>query len=504
MPLRTRFWSCKGSGLRRLRLGSEHRAKAAQRCCRLRLEDLERRLCLSAELGFVITSEGPTSVFDEIQLDPSGNMYVSTGDEIVKYSSSREVVWTANVRGAFEFAMDGSGNIYATGRLNGIRSFGSPADNVILNSNGRTDTFVVKLDNDGHVLWGQSLGGAAEDIPGGIAVDSAGNVFATGTFQAMVTIGSETLISAGPDDVYVTKLSTTGQVQWARRLGGSSFDSASGIGVDAQGDAYLTGSFLNTATLGGSTITLTTVGGRDAFVAKITAAGEFSWAGSMGGISTDTGIGLAIDPAGYVVTAGEYNGTADFDPGTGVYNLPRLGSSGADLYITKLDLSGNFIWGKAIGGTSSEFVTQVTVGPEGSVYLTGNVHGTCDFDPSSDTYFVTAAGSDAYLATLDANGDFVAARVWGGSSLDVGVGVAVDSAGNAYVTGYFNALFNAADFDPGPGTYLRNSNNNQGGFLIQLTPPTGAIGDLVWNDLNANGIQEPARAIASNLALVLH
>ena len=474
----------------------------------LRFEQLERRLCLSAELGWLLTSNlsGSTDIYDDIVLDSSGNFYVSSSTEIIKYSPSREVIWAANVRDAYEIALDDNGNIYAAGPLVGSRTFGASSDNVTVTSNGLTDTFVVKLDNDGHALWGKALGGASDDFPGAVAVDSAGNVFVTGSFAQSATIGSETLISAGSDDVHVSKLSTDGQVQWSRRAGGSSFDSAFGIGVDSEGNAYFTGNFSGTMGFGGSPLTLTSAGGRDAFVAKVTADGQFSWAGSMGGSSMEVAKALAIDPAGYVITVGEYGGPADFEPGPGVYNLPFLGfgSGGTDLYISKLDLNGNHVWAKAIGGGSPEFASQVAVGPQGNIYLTGNIHGTSDFDPSSDTYFVNSTGSDAFLATLDTNGDFVSARVWGGDSLDVGVGLAVDAAGNAYVAGYFNALFNPADFDPGPGTRLQQSNGNQDGFIIQLTPPTGAIGDLVWLDLDGNGIQDAGEAGVAGAAVELY
>jgi uncharacterized delta-60 repeat protein len=448
---------------------------------------------LAAELENVLISDpSGTDLFDDIVLDAAGNFYVSSGAQIIKYSPSRQVLWAANVREAYEIALDGAGNIYATGPIFGTRSSGAPADNVSVTSNGGTDTYVVKLASDGHALWGKSLGGTQNDYPGGIAVDAAGNVFATGTFEQTATFGTHSLVSAGGDDVHVTRLSTTGQVEWARRLGGTSFEEASGVDVDPAGNAYFTGNFTSAATLSNSSITLTSAGSRDVFVAKVTASGDFSWARSMGGSSIlDLGKSLAVDPAGFVVTVGEYGGPADFDPGPAVFNLPYLGtgSGGRDMYVSKLDLDGNFVWAKAIGGTGAEFPTQVVVGSQGNIYITGSFFETCDFDPSSDTYRVTASHSDPFAAALDADGELFAARAWGGSSLDVGVGIAVNPAGKVYVTGYFNALFSPADFDPGPGTHLLSSNGNQDGFIVELTPPTAAVGNMAWNDSNANGIQ---------------
>jgi gliding motility-associated-like protein len=174
---------------------------------------------------------------------------------------------------------------------------------------------------------------------------------------------------------------------------------------------------------------------------------------SAGTPSTETGktYSVAVDASGNSYGSGPFFGTQDFDPGAGVFNLTSVGD--ADVFITKLDASGNFVWAKSIGGTLKDNSYGIALDPSGNVYVTGSFNGTSDFDPSAAVTNLTSAGfTDLYILKLDTDGNFVWAKSIGGNSFDgdESFAIATDAAGNVFTTGYFTEK---VDFDPGPGIF---------------------------------------------------
>ena len=184
------------------------------------------------------------------------------------------------------------------------------------------------------------------------------------------------------------------------------------------------------------------------------------WARQMGGTSHEEGISTAVDASGNVFTTGHFVGTADFDPGPGTLSFTSAGSS--DIFVSKLDALGNFVWAKQLGGITNDQGFALAVDPSGNVLTTGSFSGTVDFDPGSGTFNLTAIGlSDIFVSKLDDQGNFVWAKQMGGnpipSTYDEGRSIAVDPSGNVFTTGIFYAV---GDFDPGPGTFNLNSGSN--------------------------------------------
>ena len=243
---------------------------------------------------------------------------------------------------------------------------------------------------------------------------------------------------------------TTPQVS-ASAFGGTSTDNGNAIAVDAAGNVYTTGYFQNTADfdpgIGISNLTSASLNGNDVFVSKLDSSGNFVWARSFGGTSTDTGNAIAVDAAGNVYTTGYFKGIADFDPGAGTSNLTAVGNQ--DVFVSKLDSSGNFVWAKSFGAGSDDDATGVAVDASGNVYTTGTFRSTVDFDPGAGVSNLTAVQPDVFVSKLDSSGNFVWAKSFGGTSTDNGNAIAIDASGNVYTTGYF---YVTADFDPGAGT----------------------------------------------------
>jgi len=196
------------------------------------------------------------------------------------------------------------------------------------------------------------------------------------------------------------------------------------------------------------------------------------WAKSMGGTSFDEEASMTVDASGNIYTCGYFYDTADFDPGSGTYNLTSKGS--ADIFIQKLDSSGNFIWAKSMGGSSFDIGNSIAVDASGNVYTTGRYVGTADFDPGSSIYNLTAVGfTDFFIQKLDSNGNFIWAKSMGGNSFDIGYSIAVDASGNIYTTGYFD---DTVDFDPGSGIYNLTSTGNADIFIEKLD----SNGNFIW------------------------
>ncbi len=170
----------------------------------------------------------------------------------------------------------------------------------------------------------------------------------------------------------------------------------------------------------------------------------------MGGPDFDSGYSIAVDDSGNVYTTGSFLGTADFDPGPGTSNL--TGGGNWDVFISKLDSAGNFLWAKNVDGANFVEGFSIALDGSGNVYTTGRFGDTGDFDPGAGTSYLTSAGVwDVFILKLDAAGNFLWAKSMGGSDSEWGNSIELDDLSNIYITGFFSGT---ADFDPGAGTAI--------------------------------------------------
>jgi hypothetical protein len=326
--------------------------------------------------------------------------------------------------------------------------------------------------------WAKRIGGGGVDRGNSLIADASGNVYTTGNFVGTVDFdpgaGIQNLVSAGASDIYISKTDAAGQLVWAKRMGGSSGDFSNAIAIDAAGNIYITGYFWGTADFdpGPGTLNLTAAAFFDAFISKLDASGNLVWAKSFSSSSGIQAGAIAVDASGNVLTTGIINGTVDFDPGTGTFNLTSAG--GGDIFISKLDAMGNFVWAKSIGSAGSDSGESLAVDASGNVYTTGYFQGTVDFDPGPGTQNLFSFDDrDIYISKLDASGNFVWAKQIGGASYDIGYAIKVDAAGNVYTAGFFQGT---VDFDPGMNIHNLVSSGMTDVFISKLD----AAGDFVW------------------------
>ena len=366
-------------------------------------------------------------------------------------------------------AVDASGNVYTAGFFNGTVDFDSGVSTSNLTSAGGSDVFISKLDSSGNFVWAKSFGTNINDDVTAVAVDASGNVYTAGFFNGTADfdpgVGTSNLTSAGTD-VFISKLDSLGNFVWAKKLGGISTDNADAVALDASGNVYTTGYFTGTADFdpGVGTSNLTSAGIEDVFISKLDSLGNFVWARGLGGTATDRAYAVAVDASGNVHTTGEFQGTADFDPGDGISNLTSVAN--ADVFISKLDSLGNFVWAKRLGFTGTDIAYAIALDASGNVYTTGYFLGTVDFNPGVGISNLTSVGSfDVFILKLDSLGNFVWARGLGGTAVDRADAAAVDASGNVYTAGYFNGT---VDFDPSVGISNLTSAGSADGFVLKL------------------------------------
>jgi hypothetical protein len=374
-----------------------------------------------------------------------------------------------------------TGALYLTGTFGGTVDFDPGSNQALLAPSG---AFAVKLDAAGALVWAGRLGGNSNVLGTAGAPDAAGNLLSVGLFEGTIDLDPGPALfnvtAAGTNDVFVSKLSSAGNFVWGKRLGGVSFDEAHGVAVDGSGSVIVVGHFAGASDQdpGPGTFHLTSAGIYDSFVTKLDAAGNLVWAKRLGGpgSSHTWAYAVALDAGGNIHVTGLFNGTADFDPGPGTVNLTPAG--GSDIYVVKLDTAGNLVWARQFGGPAPSYFDDVAYGiavdAGGNVFPVGGFKGTADFDPGTGVFNLTAVNTDAFIAKLDANGDFLWAKQLGGagSMNEIAQDVGVDAAGDPHVVGYFNAT---ADFDPGAGTLSLISKGGDDAFAVELAGASGAL-----------------------------
>ena len=268
---------------------------------------------------------------------------------------------------------------------------------------------------------------------------------------------------------------------WAKGMGGTGDDGGNAVAVDATGNVYTAGIFSGTADFdpGPGVFNLMSAGATDIFISKLDASGNFLWAKAMGGNGIPACNGMVVTASGNVYTTGDFNGTIDFNPGTGVFNLTATPFSGwNDIFISKLDSSGNFVWAKALEGPADKKCNSVAIDTSGNCYITGYFENSLDADPGPGQFYLSASSGqsvNAFIIKLNNTGTFGWAKKFGGVTFEnvYGQGIALDASNNVYTTGYFAGM---VDFDPGVGTYNLSS---VVGFSIYISKLNNA-GSFVW------------------------
>ncbi len=329
---------------------------------------------------------------------------------------------------ANDVAVDHLGNIYATGSFKATVQFGSTE----LPSAGGSDIFVTKHDSSGNLLWAVRGGDSSDDSGTGIAVDSNGNVFIQGTYRNSTIIGSTSLSGYGGTDIFAAKLNSDGEWLWAIGAGSNYWDTAATIDVDSSGNAYVVGEAGPNSAFG--SLTMTSNGYYDIYVAKISSGGEWLWVSNAGGSSWDYGRDIAVDSNGDIYVAG--SGFQTVTAGTFTFTANHF-----DVFVGKLNPAGEWISIARSSGAAPEYAEALTIADDGSIYVSGYFYtqiGSSVFGTHSPSVYGVQT---IFLAKLSGGG-WSWVRSAGGageySQDNKGFGLDTDSEGNVYMTGIFD------------------------------------------------------------------
>jgi hypothetical protein len=382
---------------------------------------------------------------------------------------------------AFAIALDSSGNAYVTGSTNS-------ADFRLKNSiqsqfRGNYDAFLAKIRADGtDLIYSTYLGGGGFDEAYGVAVDLAGNAYVTGvaTSTDFPVVGAlQAQNRGGGGDLFVTKVSATGNaISWSTYLGGTGVDIAYGIALDTAANVYLTGHTFSSDYPTVGALQGVARGGAEAFLTKLGASGSaVIYSTYLGGSGGDFGRGVAVDTAGYAVVTGRTIST-DFN----TFNPLQATSRGEfDAFVARVTPAGNqFVYSTYLGGTAEDLGYGVAVDSAGNAYVTGDTYST-NFPTKSPLQQSNRGGFDAFVARIASSGTTLEYSTYlGGSGEDLGVSIAVDTAGSAYITGYTSSN----DFP------TRNplQPNSRGGLEVFVTKVFADASEIAFNTyLGGNG-----------------
>ena len=464
-----------------------------------------------------------------------------------------------NETGWESLAVDAAGSMYLTGRFQSSVDFNaSPAGTTTMTADNTAgcnhQSFVMKLDLFAEPYWARQFGHEGSNsscyvYPRSIAVDGNGNVYTTGTFNggsvdfdpgAGVTNLFQTYVQR--QAAFVSKLNSSGELVWAYRIGsenvpGTLYDGGHlgeaktySVAADGAGNVYVVGTFWGSTSFqhGAGVTTLNSSRSEqsrpDTFILKLNSSGEQVWLRQIEAPTsyfTMIPVSVAVDGSGNVYSAGVVTegATIDFDPSEGVANLAfSVGGqqAGNEVWILKLDSTGNYVWAKAAecNGSSTIYITpgndrSLAVDGSGNVHLVGkfeqrhnNYSEDCDFDPGPGEAFAMVGRIQSYAGfvwKLDSAGNYQWVKAFlkaegQGALNSISVhSVAVDGSGNVYSTGQFEGM---VDFDPGEGTATLSGGqyaNKDSVFLSKLD----SSGNYVWaKQFGTLTTQEDGRQVA--------
>lgn len=447
----------------------------------------------------------------------SQNIYFDWAKQISRQGGSEE--W-------YSIGVDDNKNVYIAGVFINTIDI-DPGPGVFNVTTGQLEhTYIAKLDPNGNFIWGKAIGGDRYTDGRYFRVEPNGDVYLTGMFSGTVDFDpgpgqynatATPVISMDNYDIFTLKLDTDGNFKWVKTAGSLNADVGSCVTTDPFGNVYTTGYFTGVVDFdpGPGVVNLGINGAVLTFITKFDSQGNLIWAKEFSSSFNDYGVCIRTDNTGNIYVSGFTEGTTDFDPGPGVYNLVS-GLNSRTPYLVKLDPNGGLIWAKqdiggvpfevnanqeiiAVTGLNTQRATltmydkngnlvwvkdvggrpvtwpagssPIALDKDGNIYLTGQFNYTSDFDPGPGVYNLTSYGNsydcDAFICRLDPNGDFVWAKEFGTIGEELSTTIAVDTSGNVYTIGMFHFT---VDFDPDAGVFNMTTDNGGAVFIHKMSP----------------------------------
>lgn len=334
---------------------------------------------------------------------------------------------------AMDVTHDAAGNVYSTGYFTNTSTFHSFTVTSV--SSGIPDGYVYKTNATGQMQWLTKFGGSGSDRGLSIRVDGSGNTYITGYYYGAATFGPFTLNSvSGSQDIFIAKLDANGNFLWVRSAGGNMTDIPSNIAIDNAGDVLVTGSFQGIATFGTATFTsqitpATSVYSYDAFTVKYSNSGTYMWCKTGSGKFTDRGMDIITDASNDIYVCGQFSDSVMFD----VFHPNVIMNA---VYLIKYSSAGNEVWFRKASATSS-MAYALAINSNNDIFMAGDFTGTMGFYGTVNNFLTSTYANKIFLAKYDKNGNYVWGTANSSQNYISARNLALDNAGDAYIIGEF-------------------------------------------------------------------
>lgn len=345
------------------------------------------------------------------------------------------VAWTAQFGTRYPddangLTNDPAGNLYVIGQTSGELPGQTAA--------GMIDGFVRRYDPSGREVWTRQFGSHERDLPKGIALDHAGNVYVVG--QTFGSLPGQ--ISAGGWDGFIRRYSPAGDEVWTRQFGGGGGESAASVRIDHAGNAYVVGG--TRAALPGQT----NIGDYDSFITKFDAGGNALWAKQFGTTVEDYALSVVLDAQDHPIVTGETSGLL----------AGAAAAGGLDGFVRQYDPNGEAVWTRQFGSKMDDYAVGATVGPSGDVFVVGTTFGALPGQTSK-------GATDAFIVAYGGRGGGLWMRQFGTAGADDAEAITFDATGQPFVAGRVGGPLHGAPSNGGADAFLA---------------ATGPTGDILW------------------------
>lgn len=451
----------------------------------LSVEPLEQRMCLSASFYDTYTASWSGafggSQYDEVRaaaVDAAGNLivvgttfsggWVSDGYDttwagdgdgfVMKLTADGRHVWSTYLGGSLDdgvagVAVDSDGNIYLAGWT---RSTGWISGGFDTSYGGSGDAFVAKLSPDGAYLWGTYLGGSNWDAISAIALDGNGGLFVVGTTSSSGWVhgGFDSTYNGGQFDAFVARLTADGQFRWSTYLGGADRDY--GYGLTVTSDALYVVGKTSSANWSSGGEDLTYAGGYDGYLVRLSLTGQHVWSTYLGGGGEDSATGVIAEATQICVTG---NTSSEDWPLSGLVAGPQ---GGRDAFVVALHPGGRTLWGTHVGGSQDDSAFAIGSSGDGSLFIVGSTRSA---GWTTNTLEGGAqGGSEGFLAGISSLGELRVAYAFGGSADDTASTLTLLPEGRLIIAG------NTYSTPEWPGRRVLGTSGDADGFAMSLMP----------------------------------
>jgi hypothetical protein len=381
---------------------------------------------------------------------------------ISKMNSAGEFIWAKKIEGELlyikDIEVDEESNVYIYGTFSFSVDFDPGPGTCILDFQGGTDAYIVKLNAEGDFVWAKTFGGLNNQWASCIHLDEEQNILLSGSFKGDADFdpgsGTEIFNTYSPVlddytfDIYISKLNPSGQLIWAKQFRTYSYGESSAMTTDHANNIFLTGYYVkmldadpgnNTVNLEGSNLI-----NKNAFLLKLDANGDFMFSKNYTSTFNIYATSIAQDENDNLYLAGTFEGEADLDPGPNV--LTAISNVSSNGFICKLDAAGNTVWGKGFGGPNTEKLLFLGLDSQGNPISSGYFSLYSEFDTGSDPFILNSNGNiDVFITKLDTNGQFIWAKNIGGTNYEELTDMRFDNSGNIFLSG---TMVSNTDLDP--------------------------------------------------------